>query len=150
MPAHPLLGLALAFGSHFVLDALPHWDYPIRSSCIDPSFGARMSYDRKLFIDLSKIGGDAALGIIFSVLLFVTQKDANLILILAGAGAGMLPDALQFAYIRFPHQPLRAIQRFHEWIHTSRRMRGRPVLGIVSQCALVVVLLIGAYPFWPH
>jgi hypothetical protein len=147
MPAHPLAGLALAFGSHFVLDALPHWDYPIHSSCINPSFRARMSYDRNLFIDLLKIGGDAAFGIIFAVLLFATQRDASLTLILAGACAGMLPDALQFAYMRVPHQPLTAIQRFHEWIHTSRQMRGRPVLGIVSQFAFVGIFLIGVHLF---
>jgi hypothetical protein len=97
MPAHPIVGLALAFGSHFVLDALPHWDYPIHSSCINPAFRTRMNYDRKLFIDLLRIGGDAALGIIFAVLLFATQREANLALILVGAVAGMLPDALQFA-----------------------------------------------------
>jgi hypothetical protein len=150
MAAHPLVGLTLAFGSHFVLDALPHWDYPIHSSCINPSFRARMSYDRKLFIDLLKIGGDAAFGIVIAVLLFATQRDASLALILAGAIAGMLPDALQFAYMRFPHQPLSVIQRFHQWIHTSRQMRGRPVLGIVSQCAFVVVFLAGSHPFWAH
>jgi hypothetical protein len=147
MPAHPLVGLALAFGSHFVLDAPPHWDYPIHSSCINPSFRARMSYNRKLFIDLLKIGGDAAFGITFAVLLFATQGDANLALILAGAIAGMLPDALQFAYMRFPHQPLTVIQRFHEWIHTSRQMCGRPVLGIVSQFAFVGIFLIGVHLF---
>src|SRR3984957_17016593 len=65
-----------------------------------------MSYDRKLFLDLLKIGGDAAFGIIFAVLLFATQRGADLTLILAGAGAGMLPDALQFAHMRFPRQPL--------------------------------------------
>jgi hypothetical protein len=106
MHAYPLLGLALAFGSHFVLDALPHWDYPIRSTCINPSSRAPMSYDRKLFVDLLKIGGDAAFGIILAVLLFATQRGADLTLILAGAGAGMLPDALQFAHMQFPRQPL--------------------------------------------
>ena len=54
----------------------------------------------------------------------------------------MLPDALQFAYMRFPHQPLILIQRFHEWIHTSRRLRGRPVLGVASRFAFVIVFLI--------
>jgi hypothetical protein len=96
---------------------------------------------------LLKIGGDAALGIIFAVLLFAAQRDANLTLILAGACAGMLPDALQFAYMRLPRQPLTAIQRFHEWIHTSRQMRGRPVLGIVSQFAFVGIVLIGVHLF---
>jgi len=94
-------------------------------------------------MDLCAIGGDATLGIIFAVSLFSTQRGADLALILAGACAGMLPDALQFAYMRFPHQPLTAIQRFHEWIHTSRQMRGLPVLGIVSQFAFVGIFLIG-------
>lgn len=147
MPTHPLLGLTLAFGSHFALDALPHWDYPIRSSCINPSFRTRMNYDRNLFVDLFAIGGDAAFGIIFAVLLFGTQRGADLTLILAGACAGMLPDALQFAYMRFPHQPLTSLQRFHEWIHTSRQMRGRPALGIVSQFAFVGIFLIGVHLF---
>jgi hypothetical protein len=58
-------------------------------------------------------------------------------LILGGACAGMLPGALHFAYMRLPHQPLTSSQRFHEWIHTSRRMCGRPVLGIASQFAFI-------------
>jgi len=32
MPTHPVLGLCLAFARHFVLDAMPHWDYPMRSA----------------------------------------------------------------------------------------------------------------------
>ena len=147
MPTHPLVGLTLAFGSHFVLDALPHWDYPIRSSCINPSHRTQMKYDRSLLMDFCTIGGDAALGIIFAVLLLSTPSGADLALILAGACAGMLPDALQFAYTRLPHQPLTAIQRFHEWIHTSRQMRGLPVLGIVSQFAFVGIFLIGVHLF---
>jgi hypothetical protein len=29
--AQPDVGLSLAFASHFLLDALPHWDYPTAS-----------------------------------------------------------------------------------------------------------------------
>ena len=31
MAGNPLLGLFLAFCSHFILDAFPHWDYPLKS-----------------------------------------------------------------------------------------------------------------------
>ena len=116
MPAHPWLGLSLAFASHFLLDALPHWDYPIRSSSINPKVAARMKYDGELFTDLFTIGGDAALGIVVALTLFNTQTPPGYLLALGGACAGILPDALQFAYMRFPHQPLTSIQRFHEWI----------------------------------
>jgi hypothetical protein len=150
VPSYPLLGLSLAFASHFVLDALPHWDYPIRSSSITPSIGARMKYDWMLCADLLTIGGDAVLGTILAVVLFTTQAHANLTLILGGAFAAMLPDALQFAYMRFPHQPLSLIQRFHEWIHTARRLRGRPVLGVASQFAFVIVFLITVHTLLPN
>jgi hypothetical protein len=150
VPAHPLLGLSLAFTSHFLLDALPHWDYPIRSSSITPEIGARMKYDWKLCADLLTIGGDGALGIILAIALFTTQTHAKFPLIVGGACAAMLPDALQFAYMRFPHQPLTIIQRFHEWIHTSQRLRGRPVLGVASQFAFVIVFLIAMHPLLPN
>jgi hypothetical protein len=147
MPEHPLLGVSLAFASHFLLDALPHWDYPLRSSCINPGLRGRMTYDRNLLVDLLTIGGDAVIGIILTVLLFGLQKGADFTMILAGAWAGMLPDALQFVYTRFPCQPLTVLQRFHQWIHTSRQMRGRPMLGIVSQCVFVGIVLVGVHSF---
>jgi hypothetical protein len=146
MPAHPWLGLSLAFTSHFLLDALPHWDYPIRSSSINPEVAARMKYDGALFADLLTIGGDAALGIVVAVILFNAQTPTSYLLALGGACAGMLPDALQFAYMRFPHQPLTSIQRFHEWIHTTRRMPKQSVLGIISQIALVTAFTVAVQP----
>ena len=146
IPAHPWLGLSLAFASHFLLDALPHWDYPIRSSSIKPEVAARMKYDGALFADLFTIGGDAALGIVVTVALFNAQTPASYLLALGGACAGILPDALQFAYMRFPRQPLTSLQRFHEWIHTTRRMSKQAVLGITSQIAFVIAFIFAVQP----
>ena len=36
LPSHPTTAFVLGFGSHFVLDAIPHWDYPIKSASVDP------------------------------------------------------------------------------------------------------------------
>jgi hypothetical protein len=149
VPAHPLFGVSLAFASHFLLDALPHWDFPIRSSSIDPKIGARMKYYRALFADMLTIGGDAVLGIVLAIVVFTTETQTNFLVVFAGACAGILPDPLKFAYTRFPHQPLTSIQRFHEWIHTSRRMLGRPVLGIASQFALIIVFVRVTRPLLP-
>jgi len=148
MPAHPWLGLSLAFASHFLLDALPHWDYPIRSSSINPDIAARMKYDGALIADLLTIGFDAALGIVVAVTLFKAQTPTSYLLALGGACAGIFPDALQFAYMPFPHQPLTSIQRFHEWIHTTHRMSKRPLLGITSQIALVVAFILAVQPLF--
>jgi hypothetical protein len=90
MPAHPILGLCLAFASHYLLDAIPHWDYPIRSASVDPKIGARMRYDRALLADAIAIGTDGILGVALPVVLFATRE--SFVLIACGACAAMLPD----------------------------------------------------------
>jgi hypothetical protein len=138
MPAHPLLGLSLAFASHFLLDAIPHWDYPIRSPSVHPAIAAPMKYDRALFADMLTIGADAALGVTLAIVLFATR--ASLILVFCGACAAILPDMLQFAYMRLPREPLTSLQQLHRWIHTSHKMP--PVSGIISQLAFVAAVVV--------
>lgn len=140
MPAHPILGLCLAFASHYLLDAIPHWDYPIRSPSVDPKIGARMRYDRALLADAIAIGTDGILGVALPVALFATRE--SFVLIACGACAAMLPDLLQFAHARFPHEPLASLQHLHQWAHTSRSLAKQRVLGIVSQIAFVAALVI--------
>jgi len=142
MPQHPIIGLCLAFASHFLLDAIPHWDYPIHSASVNPTIGARMRYDRDLLTDLVTIGADGALGVILGVILFATRE--SLVLVAGGACTAILPDALQFAYMRWPHQPLASLQRFHAWIHTSNGMKKMPIIGAASQVAFVIVFLAAA------
>jgi hypothetical protein len=134
-----MLGVCVAFASHFLLDAIPHWDYPLRSSSLKPQIAAAMKYDRALVADMLTIGGDAALGISLALILFTRQE--SYILLFCGACAGILPDGLQFVHMRFPHKPLVYVQRFHEWIHSSYEMHKRPALGICSQLAFLLVFV---------
>ena len=90
-----------------------------------------MKYDRALLIDMLKIGTDAMLGMALALLLLA--RPTNFALVLCGAAAAILPDALQFAYVRFPHEPLISLQRFHMWIHASRNLRACPILGLSTQ-----------------
>jgi hypothetical protein len=142
IPAHPYLAVAAAFASHFLLDAIPHWDYPIRSESLNPDLAAAMKLDGALLADVFMIGTDAILGIGLALLLLV--RPGNFVLVLCGAAAAILPDALQFAYTRFPREPLISLQRFHLWMHTSRNLRARPVLGLSAQIGLVIFVLLVA------
>ena len=51
--------------------------------------------------------------------------------ILLGAFAAMLPDRLQFVHSLCPHEPLKSLQRLHQWIHSKQRLT-RPI-GTTSQ-----------------
>jgi len=140
LPTHPYLVIAAAFASHFLLDAIPHWDFPLRSDSVNPKVAAAMKYDRALLADMLMIGTDALLGMALALFLLATPGDY--LLVLCAASAAILPDALQFAYIRFPREPLVSLQRFHTWMHASRSLSGRPILGLSAQIGLVLFVLI--------
>jgi hypothetical protein len=135
-PAHPAAAFAVGFASHFVLDAIPHADYPIRSASLDPKIGAPLRFDRALLQDAVTIGADGFLGLLIAFLLFAST--GNQWAILLGAFGAMLPDAIQFLHARFPREPLRTLQRFHRWAHTSTDIKDQVGLAIASQVLLVV------------
>jgi hypothetical protein len=118
MPAHPYLAISSAFASHFLLDAIPHWDYPIRSDAVKPGICAAIKFDGAMLADVLAISADALLGL-----------------------------SLQFAYKTFPREPLISLQGFHSWIHSKRDLRTRPVLGLATQIGLIffVVLIVRTF-----
>jgi hypothetical protein len=140
LPAHPALAISAAFASHFLLDAIPHWDYPLRSDSMRPGLVGAMKFDGAVLADMLTIGADALLGLGLALLLLARPGDRALIA--CGAGAAILPDALQFAYMRLPREPLISLQRFHCWIHASRDLNRRPVLGLAAQTGLVFLVLL--------
>jgi hypothetical protein len=138
LPSHPVAAFVVGFASHFVLDAIPHVDYPIRSRSVDPKIGAPIVFDRALLQDAIAIGSDGLFGIMVSLLLF--SSLGNFWAVLMGAAGAILPDPLQFAYTRFPYEPLRTLQRFHLWAHSKQKIGGI-VLGISTQAAFVALVV---------
>src|SRR5262249_4316826 len=62
LPSHSTTAFVLGFASHFVLDTIPHWDYPIRSASVDTEIGAPVTFDRALLRDVVVIGSDGLIG----------------------------------------------------------------------------------------
>lgn len=139
-PQAPAVAFAVAFGSHFLIDAIPHWDYPIRSPSVNPKIGAAMKYDKALLADALTIGFDALLGVIIALFVFSPLNIPWIVFL--GACAGILPDPLQFLYTKFQHEPLVSLQKFHRWTHSSYRMREQPISGLFIQVLLMFVVTI--------
>jgi hypothetical protein len=136
-PSHPALAAIAGFASHFAIDAIPHWDYPLRS--ISTGQGAdnrRLKMDRDLLLDLMLIGLDALAGLALAIWLFATPATIGVIML--GACAAILPDPLQFAQSLYPHEPLNSLQRFHHWIHSRRRLSWP--IGASSQAAFAAAV----------
>jgi hypothetical protein len=137
IPSHPLLAVVAGFASHFAIDAIPHWDYPLRSIAVGKGAdNRRLRLSRAVLTDLAIIALDACAGLALALWLFATP--ASVWVIALGAIAAMLPDPLQFAHSLFPREPLNSLQRFHIWIHTKRKLAWR--LGVSSQIAFAAAV----------
>jgi hypothetical protein len=137
LPSHPALAALACFASHFAIDAIPHWDYSLRS--ISTGQGAdnrRLKMDRDLLLDLMLIGFDALAGLVLAIWLFATSSTIGVITL--GACAAILPDPLQFAQSLYPYEPLNSLQRFHGWIHAKRKLSWP--LGASSQAVFATAV----------
>lgn len=76
--------------------------------------------DRAALVDLPFIGADARVGLGLALWLFATADSMYVIAL--GAMAAMIADPLQFVHSLLPREPLSTLQRFHEWIHSKRRL----------------------------
>ena len=137
-PTHPILGTTLAFASHFLLDAIPHWDYTLYSDSLTPDKHGSLHLDSKLALDIVRIGGDAVLGLIVAWYFFSTPVHPYLWFF--GASAAIFPDFLQFVYAKWRHEPFTSLQRFHDGIQKYYKIKN-PVLGEGVQLALIAAVI---------
>lgn len=144
---HPVAAFLAAFASHFLIDALPHWDYHLRSARYDDKnpMNNDMVISRDFFVDLAKIGFDALLGLILSYIIFQPVGDYQIVIIALGACAGILPDPLQFVYFKWRHEPMISLQTFHTWIHADLKLENRLISGGILQIALIIACITASW-----
>jgi hypothetical protein len=151
MPQNPVLGFAVGFSSHFLLDSIPHWDYKLLSSKEDPEnhLNDDLVLNKYFIFDLFKIGADALLGTVVVFFLFIYPNfnfhsvfysllTSTVFWSLVGA---LLPDALQFCYFKWRHEPLLSLQKFHELIHGYKIPNRRYVLGTSLQIIFIIAIV---------
>lgn len=161
LTGNPALGFAIGFASHFLLDAIIHWDYKLASAKSEIFLADSTSNlslrSKAALTDMLKVSTDAALGFLFVfVFLYsdmfdgvfgmfsgVPADSSTLILLLAGAIGGALPDFLQFVFLLWKTKPIVVLQKFHQWIHAKKDLNDRPMLGISLQLILIALVVAG-------
>jgi len=121
---------AFCFGliSHYLLDALPHWDFLEKVKINNPDH-------------LKKIGLDFILGGL--LVLFLTWSSPQKIFILVALVGALLPDCLEVLYNNFNIRWLKHLSRFHHKIHYQKRLcfwSGLPFMLIISLTALFALI----------
>ena len=134
---HPVLAFCAGFISHFLIDAIPHWHYPLQSleKNLESPLDSRIVFDRRLIHDCILIGIDFGIGVGISLIATYVLFPQYLLVAFLGAIGGIIPDFLQFLYYIFRDSPLLYLQRLHVWIHAKKRLDSTPVSGVAYQLA---------------
>lgn len=139
---NPLLAFIVALATHYLSDAIPHWDYPLASIEHKEDIDNRHwgSNRNALIKDISSMALDGFLGA--GIVLF-TIRPANMhewawaIAVIIG---GCLPDLLQGLYM-LKLKFLRPHQRLHDIFHTNIRLAPYPLIGIPFQLIIIAIAL---------
>jgi len=149
--ADPALIFTVAVASHYLSDAIPHWDWHLHSVDEDLSenYNHRLIPDKALiFRELARVALDIALGSALVLMLiqphFTLQELLPICIAIIG---GILPDSLQPVFwIWKQKNPFRWVKKFHSFMH-SRILLGRHLwkdaryvwAGKISQVVLILI-----------
>ncbi len=146
------IAIVFSLASHFILDAVPHWHYPVHAEKEKMGGGLRelLLHVRKpkdlarypIFRDMLSAGLDFFLGLALLSYLAQSFHPGDFWLIVGSGLVGILPDFLTLLYLLFPkNRYLAWFRKIHKKIHSRQRLDDRHLLGISSQ-AIIVLLII--------
>jgi hypothetical protein len=140
-PLHPYAAFAAGFASHLLIDTLPHWDEgsAMLRSMRKEADGQRDMVIGKSFVqDVAYLGFESLVGLLAGVFIFFAWLHVPLAIVLIGAAAGVLPDAMHFIYFKTRSVLLKDFEKFHAYIqHEQPNKR-----YLLVEVALVVGLIL--------
>ena len=152
--ANPALVLTTAVASHYLADAIPHWDWHLSSVEEDLSD----KHDHKLTLekgvnirDLIKISLDIAIGSFIAFLILRPELNIKELTPLAlSVLGGILPDMLQPVFWLWKNNnPFILIKHFHSFMHSKIRLgrhlwidRKYIIIGKVSQVIIALLAIL--------
>lgn len=144
------LGLIIILGilSHFILDRIPHWDYP-NAGISNYRQGRNL---KKLLIEFTKVLTDGLVGLIILWVIIFWKEDLlatkNIIFMLIGIFFATLPDIfLLFSYLIFPEKIAEKLINFHHgFFHYKRpeRDENKP-LGLFLEILMVFLIILAFF-----
>ena len=146
------IAVIFSLASHFILDAIPHWHYPIQAEKEKMGGGLKelILHVRKpkdlahypIFRDILSAGLDFFIGFALLSWLAWNFQPGNFWLIVGSGLIGILPDFLTLLYLLFPkNRSLAWFRKIHKKIHARERLDDRHLLGISSQTAIAFLMI---------
>lgn len=135
--AHPALAIPLAFGSHFLLDRVPHWN---------PHLNTELKQNGKISnLSTSIVTVDSVLALVGGIMV-ASQfpfDSSKFTLVLLCAFAGVLPDVVEAPYffLGFKNKWVQKWLAFQKSIQND----ANPKFGLLTQLVTVAASIAIAY-----
>lgn len=143
IPHQYWLVFVAAFATHFLLDAVPHYEYRIQL-LKDRSEERRgilnIFKDKEAFFVLGKIAIDFLLGMLIAASLVWFSPVKKYVLV--GALSAALPDGLLALYWATKMPLLEKLARFHHFVHPKNNKNTPIFWGIATQIAVSLIAII--------
>lgn len=134
----------VSFLTHYILDAIPHWDYNILSfkeikSDINKQDERRFIFHNATFFKdaiRTTMDGLLGLGVAFWLVGMPTDLERLFIFFLI-ATASILPDIIELFYTIWKWLPFSALSKAHRFFHTSYEFKGHFLIGAALQIIII-------------
>ncbi len=145
--SNPILAFIIGFMSHYLVDAIPHWQYRLTS--LMNGHGdlkeKKVVTTKGLVRDFLYLSLDFCFGMLLPLYFFWADgRGAGEfpLAIALGAFGGMLPDALQFFHWLMPKGLLDLHQKFHNRVHTKNEFHPGSIPGALLQIVIVAACVL--------
>lgn len=141
--SHPIFIFLAALASHYLADAIPHWDYRLHSLIEEEGLHKKdIVFNRATFwLDLMRSAADAIFGLIAVALLVWPASSHSWLFVILSVVGGILPDFLQGIHYGLRLNFLKPHQSFHDWIHAKIKLGPYSKLGIPFQLIIVLIAI---------
>ncbi len=142
------LAAIIGLVSHYVLDAIPHWDYL-------PEFETEVRTKnnfirtKKFWENICKVASDILLGFGALAIFVIFDKNTNIVPLIISAVFSVLPDAILLLYWMTEWKIIKWNAKLQEFSHSLMRKKINPGVksGIIAQIATVGIFFLIMYRF---
>ena len=138
------LAAAIGLISHYVLDAIPHWDYLLDKFEFRIKTEKNFIKKKGFWREIIKVTADALAGFGLLALFVFLDKDANIAPLIISAFFGILPDAIQFLFWLTNWKFIEWNTTLHKFIHYLIYKKINPGFqsGTITQIAIIGIVFL--------
>ena len=137
---------AIGLISHYILDAIPHWDY-LPEFETEARTKNNFIKTKKFWKNISKVAADILLGFGALLIFVIFDKNANIVPLIISTFFSILPDALSLLYWITNWKFIKWNFDIQESSHHLTRSKINPGfrLGIITQIATIGIVFLTLY-----